>query len=229
MTFHSTILIDLDGTLVDSVAGIHVAAVAAAEATGSSAPTIEFVRDAIGRGADRLVHRVCSERHDGMIDQELHARARRRFDEVYVDACLAGTFLRSGAVTALETLRREGRRLVVATNKPRRPAAVVLRHLEIEDLVDRLVCPDDAGVAKPDPRFVETAVGEGPIGAALFVGDSSIDSATARAAGIPFIAIRGGYDEGRRIEEVAPPPDRIIDEPGELSDAVHSIDADRRG
>lgn len=225
--FHTTLLFDLDGTLVDSVDGIHVAGSAAAESIGGPEPTVEFVRNAIGRGVDLLVHRVGSGRQEGRVDPDRHAVARACFDEVYAESCLGGTSLRTGVVPVLEGLRREGRRLVVATNKPRRPAAILLDHLGIDRLVDGLVCPEDAGVRKPDPGFVRTAVGPGDPSKSLLVGDSSIDAETARRAGIPFIAIRGGYDEGRSIDDLAPAPDLIVDEPLGLPAAIATLDAVR--
>ena len=223
--FHSTLLFDLDGTLVDSVEGLHLAGMAAADEAGAPPPSREFVRNAIGRGVDALVHRVASGRLDGCVDSKVHALARARFDEVYAEACLAGTFLRIGVRDVLREFRGQGRRLVVATNKPRRPARLVIEHLDLISSVDALVCPEDAGVRKPDPAFVLHAIGDGPLNASLLVGDSSIDAETAHRAGIPFIAVRGGYDEGRLIEDRLPVPDRIVDQPRDLLQAVQSLEA----
>ena len=225
--FHTTLLFDLDGTLVDSVDGIHVAGSAAAAAIGAPTPTLDFVRNAIGRGVDLLVHRVGSGRQDGRVDPERHALARTRFDEVYAKSCLAGTTLRGGALEVLERFRLEGRRLVVATNKPRRPAAILMDHLGLDRRVDGLVCPEDAGVRKPDPEFVRKALGAGIRSQSLLVGDSSVDAETARRAGIPFIAIRGGYDEGRSIDDLVPSPDVIVDQPHDLPGAIASLEEPR--
>ena len=145
------VLFDLDGTLVDSATGLHAAASFAAEAVGAPPPTAAFVRDAIGRGTDRLLHRVCSGSMGGEVSSSEHRVARAAFDRRYATTCLSGTVLREGVETALAVLRSEGRRLVVATNKPRRPAALVMEHLGIEAMVDGLTCPEDAGVVKPQP------------------------------------------------------------------------------
>ena len=223
--FHSTLLFDLDGTLVDSVDGLHVAGIAAAEEVGGPVPSHEFVRNAIGRGVDMLIHRVASGRQDGSVDTEVHALARARFDEVYAEACLGGTSLRIGVRETLHDFRDQGRRLLVATNKPRRPARILVEHLDLLSLVDGLVCPEDAGVRKPDPIFISHALGDAPGTTGLLVGDSSIDAETALRAGIPFVAVRGGYDEGRSIDDRNPPPDRIVDEPRDLPEAIRSLEA----
>ena len=222
--FHSTLLFDLDGTLVDSLDGLHAAGIATAEEVDGPVPSREFVRNAIGRGVDMLVHRVASGRQDGTVEPQVHARARARFDDIYAEACLTGTSLRVGVREVLADFRREGRRLVVATNKPRRPARIMIEHLDLWSLVDGAVCPEDAGVRKPDPAFVLHAMGDAPTATGLLVGDSSIDAETARRAGIPFVAVRGGYDEGRRIEDHRPLPDRVVDEPGDLTEAIRSLE-----
>lgn len=223
------ILLDLDGTLVDSAPGLHAAAVQVASRLGITMPPPVFVRDAIGRGTDRLIHRIVSGTMDGEVDRAIHVRARAMFDEAYASTCLTGTEVRQGVRASLEELRREGRRLVVATNKPRVPASAVLRHLDLEGSVDDLVSPEDARVVKPDPGFVHHVIrASGPdftIRGSLLVGDSSIDAATATAAGIPFIAIRGGYDEGRDIADHVPTPDQVLEYPGQLAAAVRGLEA----
>lgn len=218
------VLLDLDGTLVDSAPGLHVAATAAAGRVGVSAPTPEFVRNAIGRGVDRLLHRVCAGRMDGEVAIETHRAAREAFDACYAESCLDGTVLREGVETTLDELRREGRRLLVATNKPRAPARQVLEHLALDRRVDGLVCPEDAGVVKPDSTFVRVAADGLALDRVILVGDSSIDAATAIHAGIPFVAIRGGYDEGRDIADHQPSPTRLVDSPSGVPAAIRSLE-----
>ncbi len=224
---YSMLLFDLDGTLVDSVEGLQIASAAAAECVGAGTPSLEFVRNAIGRGVDRLIHRVCSTRQDGEIPNDLHRIARARFDAVYLEACLSGTSLRNGVEDPLRDSRLEGRRVVVATNKPRGPAEVIIDHLGLDGLIDALVCPEDAGVRKPDPAFIGHALGTARKSEAILVGDSSIDAESARLADIPFLAIRGGYDEGRRIDDRIPCPDLIVDEPRDLPEAVRALESRR--
>lgn len=218
------VLLDLDGTLVDSAEGLHAAASFAAESVGARSVDRAFVRDAIGRGTDRLLHRVCSGAMDGEVTPDRHRAAREAFDRRYATACLTGTVLREGVESALGTLRGEGRRLVVATNKPRSPAFRILEHLGIDAMVDGLVCPDDAGVVKPDPAFIRVAVGDAMLHRTVLVGDSSIDAMAAASAGISFVAIRGGYDEGRDIAAHEPAPAAVIESPESLPEAIRSLE-----
>lgn len=219
------ILVDLDGTLVDSIDGLHTACLAAADTIGRPRPDLEFVRRSIGRGSDRLLHLVLRVDAELMLDPDLHQQARLAFDRHYASACCGGSHLREGVADSLVSLRAEGRRLVVATNKPRQPAELVLRHLGLDDLIDELCCPEDAGCLKPDPDFVSAAVGSSDRSGVILVGDSGVDGDTADAASIPFIAVRGGYDEGRDIATRSPSPSAVIETPRTLPAAIHQLEA----
>lgn len=220
--FRTHVLLDLDGTLVDSVDGIHAACVVAAREIGREIPSRALVLRCIGRGADRLLHRILRCEHESTLTPDMHARARVIFDHAYRDACLEGTVLREGVTEALRTLRRLGHRLWIATNKPRIPAVRVVERLGLDESVDGLWCPEDAGVLKPDPRFIETVlrIDGGTSSHAILVGDSSVDAQTAENAGIPFIAIRGGYDEGRDIGSRTPRPAVVLESPRDLVSAI---------
>ncbi|MAD18692.1 MAG: hypothetical protein CMJ52_00490 [Planctomycetaceae bacterium] len=222
------VLLDLDGTLVDSLDGIHAACVVAAREIGREVPSRDLVRRSIGRGADRLLHRILARTDETMLDPAIHRRARDSFDREYRIACLAGTSLRDGVPESLAALRERGHRLWIATNKPRPPALKVVERLGLDGMVDGLHCPEDAGVLKPDPRFVRTVSGlDHPGGGgAVMVGDSSVDAETAENAGIPFIAVRGGYDEGRDIGRRVPRPDVVIESPRDLPKAMAGLGAD---
>lgn len=223
----SHLLLDLDGTLVDSLDGIHAACVAAAKETDRAVPPKDLVLRSIGRGADRLLHRILRLDHESELDPVTHRRARSIFDREYRDACLDGTILREGVAESLGELRGLGHRLWIATNKPRVPAMRVVERLGLDGMVDGLCCPEDAGVLKPDPRFIEAALAldEAASNGVILVGDSSVDAQTAENAGIPFIAIRGGYDEGRDIACRMPRPDVVIESPPDLPAAVARIGA----
>ena len=223
----SHLLLDLDGTLVDSLDGIHAACVVAAKETDRTVPPKDLVLRSIGRGADRLLHRILRLDHESELDPVTHRRARSIFDREYRDACLDGTILREGVADSLGELRGLGHRLWIATNKPRVPAMRVVERLGLDDMVDGLCCPEDAGVLKPDPRFIEAALAldEAASNGVILVGDSSVDAQTAENAGIPFIAIRGGYDEGRDIACRMPRPDVVIESPLDLPAAVARIGA----
>ncbi len=195
------VLIDLDGTLVESVDGIHAACVDMTSKLRLPAPSHSFVHRSIGRGADALVARVLAAVSNGGTRPELQAEARRAFDAAYAEAWRDGTSLRSDALDMLEVLRGEGRRPIIATNKPRAPAQAIVARLGLLEAVCGLVTPEDADTRKPDSAFVDFAMSGASRARGVLVGDSSVDAETAYGAGIPFVAVRHGYNEGIPIEE----------------------------
>ena len=199
--FRDLVLIDLDGTLVHSVEGIHAACVRMSESIGIESPSLEFVHRSIGRGADVLVARVLSGGRDVERRDALHQAAREAFDHWYLQCWQDGTRIRDGAIETLEALVAEGREAIIATNKPGRVADEIVCHLGLDTLVSGLVTPDHAKSRKPHPDFVDHALSGRNRSRSVLIGDSMVDAETALNAGIPFVAISGGYNEGIRIED----------------------------
>src|SRR6185369_17072032 len=95
-----------------------------------------------------------------------------------------------GSVAALDRLAADGWRLAICTNKLERLSRLLLGRLGLAARFANIAGQDTFGVKKPDPRHLtETIVrAGGSAGSALMIGDSGIDVATARAAGVPVIA-----------------------------------------
>ena len=102
------------------------------------------------------------------------------------------------------------------TNKETRYTDRVLAAHGLHGAFDRVVCGDTLSTRKPDPAGVLACLREFGVapGRALFVGDSSIDAATARNAGVPVWLLPHGYNMGQPIESAA--PDRVIPDFGAL-------------
>jgi phosphoglycolate phosphatase len=124
-----------------------------------------------------------------------------------------------GVVAALDTLAARGDVFAVCTNKIERPARLLLEKLGVSKRFAFICGQDTFGVAKPDPTPLLRTIHEagGDKDRALMIGDSKTDIATARAAGIPVIAVDFGYTD-RPIEEFG--PDRIISHFDELPEAT---------
>ena len=117
-------------------------------------------------------------------------------------------------------MNSEGYPIAVVTNKPAKPTRRVIEHLGIEHCIDVMVSPDDVGQRKPDPTQIHYAMKELEAASGIMVGDSVCDLRAASAAGIPFIAIRGGYNRDRDIGEEKPTPCAVIDELEALPAAI---------
>ena len=110
----------------------------------------------------------------------------------------------------LTALRRQGVKLAVVTNKEARHTTAILAAHGLLSLLDLVISGDTLPTRKPDPAGIAFCLAHFgvPIQRALFVGDSSIDVATARNAGVRVWALPYGYNMGQPIE--ASIPDRVI-------------------
>ena len=182
---------DLDGTLIDSAPDIHAAALATLAAEGLPPVTEAQTRSFVGNGAAVLVGRL-EQAAAGDTQPQRTARMRARFMAEYQTAH-ALTRPYPGVVDALQAMRADGWRIAICTNKPIGPTRAILAHLGWTDLFQAVVGGDSLEVMKPDPAplfAAAQALGDGPL---VFVGDSEVDAATARTAGVAFALYLGGY------------------------------------
>jgi phosphoglycolate phosphatase len=127
-----------------------------------------------------------------------------------------------GAAAALDALAAQEARLVVVTNKFERFSVKLLTALGLAGRFAVIAGPDTFGVRKPDPGHLLGAVERagGDPAAAVMVGDSAVDVATARAAMVPVIAVSYGYRSG---EAAALGADRLVDRLDEVPEAVAAL------
>jgi phosphoglycolate phosphatase len=183
------ILFDLDGTLIDSVPDIHAMANTLLDQEGKPAVSLAEVRSFVGSGAKVLIERLRAAR--GIPDSE-QSRLHQTFLGLYTEAVHL-TQPYPGVIDALSTLKAAGHRLGIATNKPENAARAVLDHLALMPFFEVMIGGDSLATHKPDPLMLTEGyarLGDGPM---LFVGDSEIDAAAARNAGVPFLLFTEGY------------------------------------
>jgi phosphoglycolate phosphatase len=164
----------------------------------------------VGNGARALLERALGDAHDTKIEQGLDV-----FMPWYRAHLLDHAVVYAGLRPVLDTLAAEGAVFSVLTNKPEDMSASILRGLDLEALCPRLVGGDTLPVRKPDPtglRRVIDAAGVAP-GATLMVGDSPVDVATGRNAGVTTCAVLWGFN-GQAVRGAG--ADIEIAEPAEL-------------
>lgn len=185
------LVFDLDGTLVDSAPQIHAAANKAFQVRGLPEFSQATVRGFIGNGVGVLVSRLMG--HQGLDeDPALHAVLVASFVTIYEQA-FDLTSLYPGVSTALFDLANAGHRLAICTNKPLGPTRAVLRHFGLTDRFPVVIGGDSLPQRKPDPAPLLAALAALGPGKALFIGDSEVDAATAKAAGVPLALHTEGY------------------------------------
>lgn len=218
--FAGTIIFDLDGTLVDSVPDLAGSLDTLMEEKGLAPIGVDLARKLIGHGIPNLVRRALAERgvaweeHQGMADV-------KRFTEIYSGRVSRLTRPYPDVESVLAKLQEQGWRMGVCTNKLERLARAIIDNLGFQRFFATVAGPDTFKVAKPDPRhLLETARAVGGVMPLIFVGDSEVDIATGKAAGVPIIALTYGYTKAPLDELGAT---RLIDGFAELPDALASV------
>lgn len=200
-------IFDLDGTLVDSLDDLHASVNHALRSLGLPLRTREEVHGYIGEGARVLLERAIAP-HAHLLEPALAA-----WRPHYEEHCLDRTRPYPGIPAALAGA---GRVLAVQTNKPGAMARKILAGLDLLPRFAAVVGGDEAP-RKPDPAGALELMAR--LGAApaetLFIGDSRVDVATARAAGVPVIAVTWGLST--RAELATAGATDFADSPAELA------------
>jgi len=217
----AVIAFDLDGTLVDTAPDLVGTLNVILAEEGLAPLAMAHARDLIGHGARRLLERGFQAAGE-LLPAERMPALFDRFIARYLAHIADESRPFPGAVAALETLRSEGARLAVCTNKPTGLSNALLEALGLRQLFDAVVGPDAAPAAKPDPRHLEAAVAAagGSIDRALMVGDAATDAGAARAAKTPLVLVSFGYTE---IPARDLAPDILIDHFDELPAACRRL------
>jgi phosphoglycolate phosphatase len=188
----AAVIFDLDGTLIDSVADIANALNRALGKRDLPPFAVEQVKDMIGGGVPKLVERALLAQ--GVLQLDILPLAAD-FIEIYRENLTTQTTLYEGALELLETLKGEGRRLGLCTNKQHDLTVETLNQLNIADYFHAVIGERPGQPRKPDPApllKVLTAL-EIPPGGAIMVGDSAADAGCAKAARVACVLVDYGY------------------------------------
>ena len=189
------VLVDLDGTLIETAPDIAAAANAMLADLECAALEIAQVRSFIGEGIAVLVRRSLGARMSASEVETKLAPALENFEHHYALANGRYSSLYPGVAEGLRTMRDMGLKLGCVTNKSLRFAEPLLARFALLELLDTLVAGDSTAAKKPDPAPVLEAcrrLGVAPQ-ACVLIGDSAHDVHAARAAGMPFVAVPYGY------------------------------------
>jgi phosphoglycolate phosphatase len=214
------ILIDVDGTLVDSVPDLAFCVDAMMEKLGRPPHGEAAVRNWVGNGVERLVRRALIGRLDGEPDEADFEAALPIFTELYAENTSKRSLLYPGVREGIAFMKGAGYALGSVTNKAARFTEPLLRDLGIRDNFSLVVSGDTLPKKKPDPMPLLHAAQHFGVAPAdsLMIGDSVSDVKAARAAGFGIICMSYGYNHGRDIREAE--PDAVIDSMIELEDLL---------
>lgn len=200
------ILIDVDGTLVDSVPDLTFCVDEMMVRLGREPWGEARVRNWVGNGVERLVQRALTGDLVGEPEESAYQAAYPIFLELYADNTSKRSRLYPGVKEGLDYLRGAGYRLGCVTNKAERFTVPLLKDLGVYDAFRIVVSGDTLPYKKPHPapllhaaEFFQVAPQH-----ALMVGDSISDVKAARAAGFMIACVPYGYNHGNDIRLAEP-------------------------
>jgi len=198
------VLVDLDGTLLDTAPDLAAAANAMLAELGLASLPEATVRGFIGKGIDNLVLRSLEAATGRVPENAQMAQARASFARHYEITNGKASTAYPGAREGLQAMRAMGLRLACVTNKASRFTVSLLAVTGFADCFDAVVTSDAVGRRKPDPevfRYACRALDVDP-GDAVVIGDSDNDARGARAAGCVVLLVPYGYREGRDVRDI---------------------------
>ncbi|WP_349370843.1 HAD family hydrolase [Salinarimonas sp.] len=219
------VVFDLDGTLADTAEDlIAILNQLLEEERMETMPTSE-AGALIGAGARALISRGFARAGAELAPEKLEALFEVFLERYAANICTE-TRLYPGALEAMDRLSAEGYGLAVCTNKPERHSLLLLEALGVLGRFRAIAGRDTFPFFKPDPRHLTLTIDRagGDAARSVMIGDSLTDITTAKAAGVPVIAVPFGYTD-RPVAELG--PDLLIEHFDELADAVARVMAGR--
>jgi phosphoglycolate phosphatase len=195
------VLIDLDGTLLDTAPDL-AAAVNAMRDEFDRPPLPEATVAAyVGKGAEVLVHRSLGGGLDARVDEALLARGLAAFERHYRRTNGQHARIYPGVREGLDAMRAAGLALACVTNKPQEFADALLQRAGLHRAFGLVLGGDALPRRKPDPLpmlHAARVLGASPA-RTVAIGDSANDALAARAAGMTVLVVPYGYNEGRDV------------------------------
>lgn len=206
------VLLDLDGTLLDTVLDLHAAANGMLADLGRPPVAVEDIRAYVGRGIPNLVKRVLAGRLEAADDPApppAEALASFRMHYAHFNGRATKPF--PGVIEGLQALRALGLPLGVITNKARDFTLPLLERTALAPYFAVAVAGDMLPKPKPDPMPLVWACGRLDVSPTetLMVGDSVHDYQAARAACCKVFLVPYGYNEGQDVRQL--PADAIVE------------------
>ena len=198
------VMIDLDGTLLDTIPDLAIAANEMLTAMKRPALDADLIRTFVGKGIPRLVERTLAATYGMEPTAEQCASALEIFEGCYAAVNGKHTAVYPGVFEGLKQMREMGFPLACITNKAGRFTQPLLERMRLTPYFSEVVAGDTLARKKPDPMPLLHACGKFGIQPAdmLMIGDSLNDAEAARSAGCPVFCVDYGYNEGRDVREL---------------------------
>lgn len=198
------VVIDLDGTLLNTAPDLAYAAELMMADLGMPCPSPETIATYIGNDVSRLVKRVLTGEMDAEPDAELFERAIKLYQKHYGNNVSRESRPFPGVVEGLQAFKAMGVHLACITNKAEQFTVPLLKDTGLFDYFELILSGDSLPKRKPDPLPLLHAceVFKCRPAELLLIGDSLNDTQAARAAGCPVFCVPYGYNRGRPVAEL---------------------------
>lgn len=215
------VLIDVDGTLVDSVPDLAYCVDEMMKQLDMPVHGEDKVRNWVGNGVERLTRRALIGQLDGEPDDELFEKAYPMFLDLYDKNVCERSCLYDGVREALDFLKSTDVKIGCVTNKNAQFTLPILEKLGIKDDFEIIICGDTLDKKKPDPLPLLHAAEklDATPEQSLMLGDSMSDVKAARAAGFDIICMSYGYNHGEDIRDYH--PDAVVDSMAEIKNIIN--------
>jgi phosphoglycolate phosphatase len=221
MTKPNLLVLDLDGTLVDTAHDLVATLNWVLQTQGLDPLPLDVARNTVGHGARSMLEAAYR-----IAGRDISSPRLTTLTDDFIDHYSSRLAQSSrpfpGAVQSLDRFADNGWLLAICTNKIEALARELLSELGLAERFAAICGGDTFTVRKPDPfHLTETIrIAGGSPDRAIMVGDSITDIDTAKAAGIPVVAVSFGYS-ATPVRELG--PDRVIDHFDDLRDAVTGL------
>ncbi|ALQ50314.1 phosphoglycolate phosphatase [Nitrosomonas ureae] len=217
------IMIDLDGTLLDTAEDLALAANLMLKDLGMPEQSTATIRSYIGKGIQKLVKRTLTGQLDAEPDAALFAKALPIYEQHYANNLSINTRPYAGVVEGIQLMQQAGYKLACITNKAEAFTLPLLHATGLFNKFEIVLSGDSLPKKKPDPmplthicKYFDAQPHE-----ALLIGDSLNDAIAGRAAGCHVFCVPYGYNEGRDVYELD--CDAIVDTLVDATKLIKSI------
>ena len=201
-----TIILDLDGTLVDTAPDLMLAHNHVMKKFGYATKSTKDIRNLVGQGAGALIGKSIygqAKKELGKIqDEKIKKEMEKDFLEFYGKNILNESKLIKGVKEFLVWAKNKNISMAVCTNKTEHLAVDLLKKIGIYNFFEYIAGHNTFNYCKPDPRHLTSIVEilDGDLKKTLMIGDSETDANTAKNAEVPMILLKDGYTEKNTAE-----------------------------
>ena len=207
MTQKLTIILDLDGTLVDTAPDLLSAHNHVMKKFGYSSRNLDEIKNLAGKGAAVMIGRSIWEsakkEFSSIDDKKTKDEMVKEFINFYGKNIVVKSKLVNGVFEFLKWSKSKNISMGVCTNKQEHLAVDLLKKIKIYDFFEYVAGRNTFEYCKPDPRHITSMIEimNGNIKKSLMIGDSENDSEAAKSAGIPMILLKDGYTD-RNVDQI---------------------------